>query len=70
MEPRKTKGGFWYEISDEQLEAFARLTPLQRLKWLDEARRFTLLARTPETAERQERLRRGETIVPEDGERT
>lgn len=56
-------GGFSYYVSDEQLQAFQRLTPLQRLRWADDARRFTLLARTPETAERQERLRRGESIV-------
>ena len=57
------KGGFSYYVSDEQLEAFRLLSPLQRLKWVDDARRFTLLARTPETAERQERLRIGKKIV-------
>ena len=62
---KKEKGGFGYDVSDEQLEAFAKLTLLQRLQWVEEARRFTLMARTPETAERQERLRRGERIVPE-----
>lgn len=56
-------GGFSYYVSDEQLAAFQRLTPMQRLEWVDQARLFTLLARTPETAERQERLRRGESIV-------
>lgn len=55
-------GGFGYQVSDEQLQAFARLTPLQRLQWLDDARLFTLLAQTPETRERHERLRRGDTI--------
>jgi hypothetical protein len=59
----QARGGFSYYVSDEQLESFQRLTPLQRLQWADEARRFTLLACTPETAERQERLRRGERIV-------
>ena len=63
MMPERPTGGFGYWVSDEQLAAFARLTPLQRLQWLDQARRFTLLARTPETRERQERLRRGEPIV-------
>lgn len=58
-----TRGGFYYYVSDEQLQAFARLTDLQRLQWVDDARLFTLMARTPETAERQERLRRGEAIV-------
>ena len=33
-----------YEVPDDQMERFGKLTPLQRLKWLDEARRFTLLA--------------------------
>jgi len=60
----QSKGGFAYYVSDEQLAAYARLTAYERLQWVDEMRMFMLLARTPETAERQERLRRGETIVP------
>lgn len=59
----KAKGGFYYDVSDEQLEAFARLSPIERLQWVEEARLFTLMARTPETAARQERLRNGGTIV-------
>lgn len=58
-------GGYHYYVSDEQLEAFAKLTLFERLRWVDDIRRFTLLARTTETAERQERLRRGESITPE-----
>src|SRR3989344_286360 len=65
MTQDKEPGGFGYDVSDEQLEAFGKLTLLQRLQWVEEAGLFTLMARTPETAERQERLRRGETIVPE-----
>jgi hypothetical protein len=61
-EPR-SEGGFGYWVSDEDLAAYGKLTPLQRLQWLDEARRFVLLALTPEARERQARLRRGETIV-------
>ena len=64
MEPQPNeKGGFSYSVNDEQLRAFQSLSPLQRLRWVDEVRRFTLLARTPETARRQERLRQGKTIV-------
>lgn len=60
MEKTKArKGGFRYYVSPEQIEAFARLTDLERLQWVDEARLFTLLGRTAVTAERQERLRRG-----------
>lgn len=57
------KGGFDYYVSDEQLQAFARMTDLERLQWADDARLFTLMAQTPETAERHARLRRGEDIV-------
>ncbi|MCF8130185.1 MAG: hypothetical protein K9N10_16865 [Deltaproteobacteria bacterium] len=62
LEPRE-RGGFSYFVSDDQLQTFQNLSFLQRLKWVDEVRRFTLLARTPETAQRQERLRQGKRIV-------
>ncbi len=57
-------GGFSYYVSNEQLAAFARLTLLQRLEWVEAARQFTLLTQTPETRDRHERLRRGLPIVP------
>lgn len=63
MNAARPEGGFGYWVSDEQLEAYARLTPLQRLQWVDQARRFTLLARTEETAQRHEWLRSGRTII-------
>lgn len=36
---------FSYEISDERLIAYSRLPLLERLRWLDEVRRFTLMVR-------------------------
>ncbi len=64
MEPQPNeKGGFSYSVNDERLRAFQSLSPSQRLRWVAEVRRFMLLARTPETARRQERLRQGKTIV-------
>ena len=51
--------GFSYYVSDEQLAAFAKLTMLERLQWVDDARMFTLMAQTPETKARHESLRRG-----------
>jgi hypothetical protein len=57
------RGGYFYTVSDEQLERFAQLTPAERLRWLEEARLFTLLASSPEARIRQERLRRGLPIV-------
>ena len=40
-----------YDVPAEQLIAYGRLTPLQKLKWLDDARLFTLMAqvRKPKT---------------------
>ena len=63
MNVLRPEGGFGYWVSDEQLQAYAKLTPLQKLQWLDETRRFLLLVLTREARERQDRLRRGLTIV-------
>jgi hypothetical protein len=38
-----------YELTDEELRYSAGLDDLARLIWLDEARRFTLLAREAKT---------------------
>jgi hypothetical protein len=59
MNEYRFNGGFGYWVSDEQLQAYSQLTPLQRLQWLEEARRFTLLARSEQNRERHERLRQG-----------
>ncbi len=59
---RAEPGGYSYDISDEQLAAFAKLTPLQRLEWVEQARLFTLLGQTEETRRRHENLRRGGRI--------
>jgi hypothetical protein len=61
-EPNSPQRGFRYHVSDEQLAAFARLTCLQRLEWLEAAREFSWLARTPETHARHERLRQGKSL--------
>lgn len=37
---------FDYEISDERLLAYSRIPLLDRLKWLDDVRRFTLMVRS------------------------
>jgi hypothetical protein len=65
MNAPRPEGGFGYWVSDEQLRAYSKLTPLQRLQWVEEALRFTLLARSEEVRERHERLRRGLTIIGE-----
>ena len=49
--------GYTYYVSEEQLTQYATLTALERLRWLDQARRFVLLAETEQTARRRARLR-------------
>ena len=51
--------GYSYYVSDEQLAPFAKLTMLERLQWVDDARLFTLMAQTPVTKARHEALRKG-----------
>lgn len=36
---------YWYEVTDEQIRDHLARSPMERLRWLDDARRFTLLAR-------------------------
>lgn len=44
---------FSYEISDERLLAYSQLPILDRLRWLDEVRRFTLMVRQAPTVRRK-----------------
>ena len=37
---------YWYEVTDEEIREHLARSPLDRLRWLDEARRLTLLARS------------------------
>lgn len=60
-----TERGYTYWVSDEQLEAFSKLTYEQRFAWVSETREFLVQAATPVTIERILRLRRGDTIVSE-----
>ena len=49
--------GYTYLVSREHLAQYATLTVLERLTWLDQARRFVLLAETEQTAARRAKLR-------------
>ena len=49
--------GFSYFVSDEQMTAFSKMSYLERLQWVENARLFTLMAQTPETKARHEALR-------------
>ena len=36
---------YWYEVTDDEIREHLLRSPLDRLRWLDEARRFTQLLR-------------------------
>lgn len=42
---RIEKYDYAYDLTDEQLLYFSSLPAIAKLRWLDEARRFTLMAR-------------------------
>ncbi|MGE5466131.1 MAG: hypothetical protein ACM3Y9_01775 [Ignavibacteria bacterium] len=41
---------FRYEVSDDRLRAYRQMPVLDRLKWLDDVRRFTLMVRAAPAA--------------------
>ena len=44
-----TSVDFYYSPTDEELRAYANLTPLERLRRLDELRRFVIMLREAPT---------------------
>jgi len=47
---------FSYEISDERLLAYSQLPILDRLRWLDEVRQFTLMVRQAPIVDREQTI--------------
>ena len=45
-----------YDITEEQIRAYLRISEIDRLRWLDQARRFTLLARRAETIRSEDQV--------------
>lgn len=57
-----TSYDYLYELTDEQLLRYSALPAIAKLRWLDEARRFTLMGREA----RHKACRVAEPDVPED----
>lgn len=55
---------FDYERTDEQLIAYSSLPILDRLRWLDEVRQFTLMVREAPTVDPENRRWRDGDAVP------
>lgn len=49
---RQRRGQRTYSVSDERMQAFAQLTPLQRLQWVEQCSHFVRLGQKARQAER------------------
>jgi hypothetical protein len=61
--------GFDYEVSDEQLAAYAALPIHVRVAWVEETARLVYALATPEVRARWAALRRGEAMPEAEPER-
>lgn len=57
---KKNKTGFYYCLSEETIRKYMSLSPAMKLKWLEEANRFTRKALTSKTRRIWQQFRRGE----------
>jgi hypothetical protein len=57
MTDSDSDGEFTYWVEDEVLARFKESTPLQRLRWLEDMRRFSWACATDETRARWRRAR-------------
>jgi hypothetical protein len=54
---------FAYEISDERLIAYSRIPLIDRLRWLDEVRRFTWIVRNAPVVAREKHVEKNDSIL-------
>lgn len=58
------KADFSYEVSEERLRAYSRVSLYDRLRWLEDLCRFTAIMRTAETREYSEGVLRAKAGLP------
>jgi hypothetical protein len=56
--PQNPRDQRTYSVSDERLLAFAQLTPLQRLQWVEQCSHFVRLGQQARQAERAQAVER------------
>ncbi len=54
------RGGYEYDVTDEQIRRWETVPVVERLRWLEEANEFLYLAQDAETRARWQAVRRGE----------
>ncbi|MFC2140840.1 hypothetical protein ACFLQP_00905 [Acidobacteriota bacterium] len=52
--------GFYYSLENEKIRDYMKLTPEEKLQWLEAINQFTNLALNDQQREFREKLRRGE----------
>ena len=52
--------GFYYSLENEKIREYMKLTPEEKLQWLEAINQFTNLALNDQQREFREKLRRGE----------
>ena len=52
--------GFSYNLEDEKIISYMKLTAEEKLQWLEDINKFTFSVLTPRQKEFREKLRRGE----------
>lgn len=53
----KKQRGFYYEVTDEQIERHCRMSVLEILTWLEETAKFIWMVQTPEERERMKKAK-------------
>lgn len=59
MKPKSPCGGYSYTLTCEQIRKHLKLTPEQRLQWLEEANRFLYEAMDEKTRKIRDKFRAG-----------
>ena len=56
LTPQNPRDQRTYFVSDERLRAFAQLTPLQRLQWVEQCSHFVRLGQMAQQADRAQAI--------------
>lgn len=60
MAGRKARGGYRYVVTEEQIAAWRKVPPIEKLRWIEEGQRMSFHSLGPRGRAARDRLRRGE----------
>lgn len=53
----KKRRGFYYEVTDEQIERHRKMSVMEILTWLEETAKFIWMVQTPEERDRMKKAK-------------